>query len=789
MSLLTLKLLRDLRAARWQFVAITLVASLGVAMFHGSMVSYQNQLQSYVLSYERLAFADAWIALRRAPRAVVPVVAAMDGVLAAEGRISEIVEIEQEAGRRTRAIGRILTVPSGREPRLNRYRLLEGAPLGSGSSREVHLEVSFARANGYRPGDRIALRFQGRKVPFRVAGIVSSPEFIYPVLSSGFIMPMPGIFGALFVREDQAAPLLGMSGQINEVMLRCRPGKESQVASAVRERLRAYGAETPMLQPEQPSNKLLQSDLEGNRPFLVVMPTLFLATAALAVGLMLARWVQAQRGIIGFLRASGFPARAVLLHFLGAGLLIGAAGGAIGLVFGHFLGVWFGTVYERLVFTPFSARGPRPEVALGAVGLSLLSCLAGAYGPARQAARISPAEAMRGLVPAQPRRLLRARVPLVLAIPLRSVLRRPLRSLGTSAGVASAVILMLIAGTFGDSIHETVWRGLEDYSRYELGVTFVPERSANIVRQMGGWPGVARAEPTLDIPVRAHYRGRQKETLLMGIAADSRLRVLRGEADRPVLPAPGEVLFGGGIAKHLPAERGDMLKLVYPQSVVGRSATAYVRSGKPLRQFLAQPLYMRMDDVRRLFAARLQMPPDAVNGAVLDVLPGYTAAVQARLHRTDGVALALTYEEIQRQVHEFTAFARTFILLMFALGAAMAFATTYTVTDIVIWERQRELATLRTLGMGMGRIALLVSLENLAVAAFGALMAVVPALTLARIMLDASSTEGYALQMVTQPATYALALGGTLVVVLLAQIPGLRGVRRMDLAAAVKLRD
>jgi putative ABC transport system permease protein len=71
-----------------------------------------------------------------------------------------------------------------------------------------------------------------------------------------------------------------------------------------------------MTQAEQPSNQLLQSDLEGNKPFAVVMPALFLGAAALAVSLVLARWVQAQRGQVGYLRATGFPARAVLLHYL-----------------------------------------------------------------------------------------------------------------------------------------------------------------------------------------------------------------------------------------------------------------------------------------------------------------------------------------------------------------------------------------------------------------------------------------------------------------------------------------
>ena len=45
----------------------------------------------------------------------------------------------------------------------------------------------------------------------------------------------------------------------------------------------------------------------------------------------------------------------------------------------------------------------------------------------------------------------RGRLPLTLTMPLRNLLRRPLRTLGTASGVACAVMLMVIAGAFSIS--------------------------------------------------------------------------------------------------------------------------------------------------------------------------------------------------------------------------------------------------------------------------------------------------------------------------------------------------
>jgi putative ABC transport system permease protein len=186
MHRLNLKLLRDLRASRWQFLAISFVAALGVALFYGFVLVYLNQKASYQRSYALLAFADVTVTLRRAPRFLVAQIARLPGVIAVEGRIVRDVEVEQIGGRRPRVIGRMITVPPRRELTVNRFLLIEGRPLSDTPRREVLLEASFARANRYRPGDRLYIRFGGRRVAFIVAGIITSPEYIYPVASEQF---------------------------------------------------------------------------------------------------------------------------------------------------------------------------------------------------------------------------------------------------------------------------------------------------------------------------------------------------------------------------------------------------------------------------------------------------------------------------------------------------------------------------------------------------------------------------------------------------------------------------
>jgi putative ABC transport system permease protein len=788
-SRLRTKLYRDLWSARWQFLAISIVASLGVALFHGSLVGYENQKESYRVTYERTRFADLWLPVDGAPRSVVRQIRRLPYVREAEGRLVVDLEVEQDPGRRKKVTGRMVSVPTRGGPALNQVRLVRGRMLSHPPRREVLLEAGFAKEHNYRPGDRIYPVIEERRLAFTVVGIVTSPEYVYAVASKQFLIPTPETFGVLFVPQQEMEALLGLAGTINEIAVLTEPGRERQVAEAAMRRLRAYGPEKPIPRAEQPSNQLLQSDLEGNKPFLVVMPSLFLGAAALAVFLLLARWVQAQRGQVGFLRASGFSGRDVLLHYLEAGLAIGVGGGLLGVFLGHLLGLWISSIYAQFYNTPYPYYSPQPQVGVLAFSLSVVACVLGALGPAWNAGSIPPAEAMRGQIPASPRLAGAIRLPTLLAMPLRNVMRRPLRSLTTAASLATAVTMVVLAGTMQDSLAEVERVYLRDIQRYDLTVSFNPPRSETALSLLRQLPGVLRVEGSLEVPVRVRHGDREKETVAIGIPPGSRLRRLPGLEGTPIRPLPGAVLFSDQLADRLKIPERGLLHLDYTRNRRELHAEAELRVGPVIRQPIGYPVYMHLADLQKKFAAPLGMPPDAVTGALLTVDPRYTEDVQRRLERMSGVAMVQSKKELEEQILELTAFSKTFIGLMFLFAAAMAFAGTYTATDSVLWERTRELATLRTLGFGMGRIALLVTVENVAVAAFGALSGLLPGRLLAQLLMELSQTEGFSMRAITMPWTYVLAVTGSLALTVLAQVPGLRRIAKLDLAQSVRLRD
>ena len=89
MRALDRKLLRDLRRMRGQVITITLVLAAGVAATVSLTGTYRALGDARDDYYARHGFPDLWVHLERAPDSVLPRLAALPGVEAAEARLVE----------------------------------------------------------------------------------------------------------------------------------------------------------------------------------------------------------------------------------------------------------------------------------------------------------------------------------------------------------------------------------------------------------------------------------------------------------------------------------------------------------------------------------------------------------------------------------------------------------------------------------------------------------------------------------------------------------------------------
>lgn len=801
MSLLALKLVRDLWQSRWQYLAVGFTVMLGVTFYGAAYMSYGNLDASYRYSYDRLQFEDFGISFRAAPERVTDRVRRIPGVKAVEGRLIEDVVIQIPGRTTKKLIGRLISIPADSRPRVNDLFIVTGRYLSTRTAREIILESSFAKHHKLRPGDAIEVERAGARVRFRIAGIAMSPEYLYVVRSKQDIMPFPDSFGVMFVSADVLGPLVGKPGQISHIAAKVDdPLRTPVIMREARRMLDVYGADEPVAREDQPSHQLLQQDLQGFQAYSVMFPFLFLSVAGLTVYTLLTRMVHMQRPVIGMLMAIGFSRRRVVLHYLSAALLIGSVASLLGSALGFWLSGWATRGYTTFLSLPYILIVPRWGAILVGFLIGATTCLVAGILPARAAARIGPAEALRPEAPSAGRVVPLDRVipglrtmALVWRIPLRNIFRQARRTVSTVIGIAAAISLIMVSQGLLDSSEAAMDLFIHDVLFDDIRVEFAIHQDRATVNRVRSWPGVIWAEGALELPVEFRKGDRTYSALLVGLESGGRLHRLQSEAGDPRRPVKAGFLFGQVLQAKLGVEQGDTVQVSLPrfraeQEPVGRTA----RVAGFVWESIGTVAYLPLDEMRQLFREDLPLPPGAVSGVRLKVDPDYLPVIKERLLNLPGAAAVNVLTEMRKMLDDLMALARNLFAIMLLFGMALAFSIVFNMITINVLERSSEVATMRTLGLGRWKIVGMITLENMLTAAVGIILGLPAGRWMVSAFIKAAASEEqmelFAFKTVVFPRTYLIAAAAIVIVVLISQLPALSHVNRLNLARATKER-
>lgn len=799
--MLNLKLFRDLMRAKWQYAAIALTVVLGIAFYIAAYSAYVNLSDSYETSYRRLRFEHFGLTFNAAPSRVAREVRRVPGVVAAEGRLIEDVALELVGRERSRLlIGRLISIPTGRQPEVNQLKLLSGRWPRSAGAREILLEASFAQHHGVRPGEQVEVIRGPSRARLTVTAIVQSDEYLYVVRSKQELMPSPDTFGVMFLPEDVLGALVGKRGLINDIRVRvAEPASSRRAMLSVEQVLSRYEPDTPVPYTDQPSYQMLMQDVEGFRQYAVLFPAFFLSVAALAVYSLLSRLVHQQRPIIGLLRSLGFSRAALVRHYVAVSLVLGAIGGLLGCWMGLSLAGWTSEAYMAQLQVPFVQVEPRWSVVAGGFLIAMVTCAVGAIFPAVHASRILPAEAMRPEVPTFGRaglfldRCLPG-APLLWRLPLRNVFRHPRRTVSTLFGMVAGLCLMMLARGLLDSVDAALDDLVTGSYRYDLRLDYVRVQTSRQASSIRSWPGVVHVDPVLEVPVEFEFRGQKYDALVSGQDPTTLLHDLRDESGRSVRPTSDGGLFGPTLRKRLGIAKGDLVSYRVPERFTKEASTwKQVRVAGFVDEAIGTVAYMRREDVARAFRSDLELPPDAASAMVLKVAPAYRDDVRERLYDLPDAGSVLSVHEIKAMVERMMGTVTVFVLIMQGFGAVLALAMVFNVVTINVFERIQEVATIRTIGISRAQVDRMIFTENFTVALLGIIIGLPISRWFIDLFWEAASTpeqqDLFNFQVTVSPVTYVISALGILAVSLISQIPALAAIHRLNLAKAAKERS
>jgi putative ABC transport system permease protein len=788
MRALDRKLLRDLRLLWSQALTIALVVASGVAGF----VTTLSAVDSLALARDRYyaddRFADVFAGVVRAPDALVARLRALPGAADVQTTIEHTVRISI-AGSDDPILGQLIGFDPAHPPRLNRVSLREGRLPVSGSSADGTIEAmvseGFARARGLRPGDSVSALVDGRRRSLRIVGIALSPEYIFAGFGG---MPDLRGFGVFWVDRETLAAAYDMRGAFNRIAIRRAPGaSEPALIAALERTIAPYGGREAHGREDQISHAMLENEIREQYVLGTVLPAIFLAVAAFLLNVVTSRLVATQREQIAALKALGYPDRSVAGHYLRLVLLIVAAGLALGLLLGDWLGARMVGLYADFFRFPSFEHRLAPWLALASVAIVGVTAVLGTLNTLYATMRLAPAEAMRPPAPGRYRPTFVERIgatglPPALRMILRNLERRPLRSALSVAGVAAAVAIVVMGNFFRDAVETIVDSTFRLQMRSDVIVWLAEPVGSSVQQEVLRMPGAIAIESGRDVPVRLVNGHRSERAAIQGYAARPELRRIVDVDNREIVPPTDGLLMTDRLADKLGLRIGDRVRV---ETLEGRVRTVEVPLAATVRDMMGLNVYMERRALNRLVGE-----DDLSNQFAVAVERGAEARFLRAAMAAPRIVGAFSKATLWRNMQEISARnIRIMSTILTAFAAVIAVGVVYNSARIALAERGWELASLRVLGFSRAEVSTLLLGELAIVIALALPLGMLAGYGLVHLIVELMRGDQFFFPVTIRPRTYAWAALAVLVAGLGSALVVRRRIDRLDLVAVLKTRE
>ena len=781
------KLLRDLRLMWSQALTIALVVASGVAGFVGTFSAYQALSRSRDLYYADARFADVFASLKRAPQSLERQLQQTPGVAQVDTTLHQIVPIDLP-GITDPVIGELIGLPPRGAQRLNTVQLRRGRMVerrGSGAI-ETLVSESFAVERGLAPGSRLHALVNGKREELLVVGIALSPEYVFAGLAGS---PDQRGFGIFWVDRDTLAAAYNMDGAFNHVALRLAPGgSPGAVIDSLNRQLAPYGTVRAYGREDQLSDRILSSEISQQRVLGTVLPSIFLGVAGFLLHVVLSRQIATQREQIAALKALGYPDLEIALHYLKLTLLIVAAGLLLGLALGASLGKSFAGLYADVFRFPTLHYQLSPGLVLVAAGVALSAGVLATLNAIRATVNLAPAEAMRPPAPGIYRPMLVERLglqkwfPAALRMVLRTMERRPFRTLLTVLGIALAMAIVVTGAFWRDATREMLDTQFQLVMRSDVAVALMEATPARVQHELLALPHVTAVEGARQVSVRLVNGHRSYHTAIQGRPAQPELQRIVDLDHRVHLPPADGLLLTDRLAQRLGVRVGELLRI---EVMEGKRRTLELPVAATVKEMMGMNVYMERRALNRLL-----QEGDVVSQVSVAVERGHEPSLLIELKALPRVLLAVSKSVMVGNIEDVTARnVLVFSAILTVFATVIAIGVVYNSARIALSERAWELASLRVLGFTRAEVSGLL-LGELAIEIAAAIpLGMVLGYGLSLMIVKLITNDEFYFPLVIQAHTYAFAalcvIGAGLVSALVVR----RRIDTLDLVGVLKTRE
>ncbi|NTU20998.1 ABC transporter permease [Brevibacillus sp. HB1.2] len=706
---LFLKLVRDIKQSIGQFIAFVLVIAVG-AFFYGGLVTYSNNLSAYTEGYfKEHNISDLHVFYKQISKNDVAALSEIEGIKKIEGRYTFDAT---QAFDGDKAFLKIHSIPVKNE--INTLAMIEGRIPSK--KNEIVVDSRYAKEHLFQVGDEISIRANERNLTFTISGFGENVEH-----AKKNEIQDHKTYGVAYIAEETISEILGGTSY-NEIMIDATEGYDmDKLGQSIEAQSKSLTYVNQVSKERTFSYSKIKETIHNNKLMSMVIPFVLFLIVAIILFLTMSRMIDSQRNQVGIMKALGVKNRTIMLHYMGYPVLAGIIGSIIGCAI------------AALVFVPFVTASSARAYSLPGITYSLsfysfippiifssafgiLAC----YLSGRTLLKERAAQAMRPKPPKQMKTLLIERIPGIWShlsysykLILRNIFLNKPKAIASSIGVVVSTVLLITA--FGtQSALQQVASQIEDVYTYDLRVDYTIGTSADTVKLPSG---MKNRYSLSTFPVE-FIKGDEKDnaTLVVTERENSLIHFFDENDNRITLENNG-VLVPKSYADKYHISAGDIIHITFKAPELTNKSVdmkvLHISTQYSNPSFYITPDYLKSFGIDYRPTSLLVEANSSVDLNSVRTFFEQDPQVETIADRDD---LKKTAEYILKQ--------NSFVFIMFIVCAViLSFGAIYTISSINIYERNRELATLKVLGYQKHKINRLIFFENILLTTFAVIVA------------------------------------------------------------------
>ncbi len=709
MMKLFLKLIRDIKQSIGQFIALVLIIAVG-AFFYAGLVTYSDKLSTYTKDYfEEHHLSDLNVYYSQISKDDVAGLSKIEGIHKIEGRYTFDAT---QAFEDDKTSLKIHSIPENNE--INTLTMIEGSiPT---KKDEIIVDSHYAKEHEYHVGDQIRINANGRDVKFTISGLGENVEYVKKNETQDH-----KAYGVAYIAEA-AIPEIADGFSYNEIMIDAQDGYDIDLLGQSIEAQSKQLSYLNQVSKERTFNySKIHETIYNNGMMSKVVPFVLFLIAAIILFLTMSRIIDSQRNQVGIMKALGVKNRTIMLHYMGYPVLAGIVGSILGSVVAA-------SVFIPLVTASSAKSHSLPGITyslsiysiippiLFSSAFGLLAC----YLSGRTILKERAAQAMRPKPPKTMKKLVIERVPGLwrrisysYKLILRNIFLNKPKAIASSIGVVVSTVLLITAfGTQAALLK--VANQIEDVYKYDLRVDYTMGTSIDTINLPSG---IKNSYDLSTFPVEFIKKDEKENATLVVTAKENSLIHFFDEKDNEISLENNGVLVPKSYADKYQIVEGDIIQIKFTapelknKTVDTKVLQISTQYSNP--SFYITPAYLKSFDIDYRPTSLLVEANSTIDLISVRNFFEQDPHVDTIGDKTD---LKKSAQYILKQ--------NSFVFIMFTICAViLSFSAIYTISSINIYERNRELATLKVLGYQKNKINRLIFFENIILTTFAVIVA------------------------------------------------------------------